>query len=219
MTDQSNEIRRQPILLAPPAVTLLTAGMIALHALLQVLGPAAQSWTFRHFAFVPYEFFALFGDRRLDTPVQTMMTLVTHAFLHGDWAHLLINMGMFLAFGSLVERAYKTAGFLAFFVIGAAAGALTQTIFEGGQAFVMVGASGAVYCMMGVVVRLLLQSKNPAGRKRGIVLAAILMALNLIGGLLGVGDLLAGAQVAWQAHMGGFVVGFLSTFLLRPKAH
>ncbi len=218
MTEQSNEFQRQPILLAPPAVTFLAAGMIALHALLQVLGPAAQSWTFRHFAFVPYEFFALFGDRQLDTPVQTTLTLVTHAFLHGDWAHLLINMGMFLAFGSLVERAYRIPAFLAFFVIGAASGALTQTVFEGGQAFVMIGASGAVYCMMGVVVRLLLQSKNPAGRKRAVVLAAVLMALNLFGGLMGVGDLLAGAQIAWQAHLGGFVTGFLVTFLIRPQA-
>jgi membrane associated rhomboid family serine protease len=68
---------------------------------------------------------------------------VTHAFLHGNFIHLAVNMvGLWFA-GRIVERILGTKRFLVLYFVSAVAGGLGQIIATGGIR-PLIGASGAV---------------------------------------------------------------------------
>ena len=100
----------------------------------------------------------------------------------------------------------------------AAAGALAETVAAGARFVFVIGASGAVYGMMGAAVPILFRTGMPARRHRALEFVAVILGLNFLLAVLGVADFLAGAEVAWRAHMGGFLAGLLLGFLLHPPS-
>ena len=115
--------------------------------------------------------------------------------------------------GSFVERIVGPWRFLLLFVLAAAAGALahlaSNPVGEGG---LMIGASGAVYGYLGAAVPFLFARPRTAageGFGRGLNFVVVVMLLNIgFAWANNAWDLL-GEKIAWQAHIGGFVVGLL----------
>ena len=70
-------------------------------------------------AFLPGHFMA--ESRAGQISLHSWLTLVTYAFLHFDWLHLLVNVGFLLAFGSVVERRFGALWFMTLFAICAIA--------------------------------------------------------------------------------------------------
>ncbi len=145
-------------------------------------------------------------------------TLITSIFLHGSWAHALMNGAFALAFSAPLARLFgpKVEGALLFFSFYVLAGVLANlgyaAVHSGGQGLV-VGASGAVSGLMGATSRLM----GGGGRPGAIFSKAVLsmgggwLAINLIIAAFG-GAFLPGsgnAGVAWEAHIAGFIVGVL----------
>ncbi len=210
--------RREPIFNAPPA-TLWTCGLlIVAFVAFQLLPFHWQSAAVRLLAFSPGLFLALLETGAPDLVALAFLPLPGHALLHGDTMHLVLNTGFLLAFGSVVERRVGTLGFIALF-LGAAAGGALAELFTGPRNVYMIGASGAVYGMMGGFVALLLRHGVSGQGRRLLEFVAVILLINLLTGVAGIGDLLAGAEVAWRAHIGGFVTGFLLAGVLfrRPK--
>ena len=79
----------------------------------------------------------------------------------------------------------------------------------------MIGASGGVYGLIGASVRFLFGSNVGNARRGALTFAAAVMGLNLLMALVGMGGLVAAANIAWQAHVGGFVAGVLFAQLIR----
>lgn len=211
----SDYAKREPVFNAPSGIVWLCVALVTVHAVSVLGGRDIEMWMFQRLAFSPVYFWDLLGESRYQVPGWAGVTLVTHAFLHGSWMHLLVNTGMLLAFGALVERVFGLKAMLSVFVLGAVAGAVVQSLAEGDTLIPMVGASGAVYAMMGLVVQLMLASRAEGMARRGVVLASILLLLNLLTGIAGMGEFLGGATIAWQAHIGGFAFGFVSFWPLR----
>lgn len=212
-----NGPRREPIFNAPPGTLSICGFLIACHVLLQLVGIRWQGLAMETFAFVPFYFLAQFDGQGSGFAPMVMLSLVTHAFLHGGFVHLALNTGLLLAFGTAVERRIGTLSFLVLFACCAAAGALAETIASPSVPVRLVGASGAVYGMMAAAIPVIFRSGRPDRFRRSLEFVAIIMGLNLIFALIGLGDFLAGAQVAWRAHVGGFVAGLALIFLLTPK--
>jgi membrane associated rhomboid family serine protease len=145
------------------------------------------------------------------------MTLVTYAFLHGDFMHLALNLGFLLAFGSFVERHLGLARYLLLFVLTAVIGALTEYAFREAEPLALIGASGAVYGMTGAAMRYMFAGGGPQRRRGALVFVGVFMGINLLLGVTGLGDLLAGAAIGWKAHAGGFLAGALLSFLLGGR--
>ena len=83
----------------------------------------------------------------------------------------------------------------------------------------MHGASGAVTGCMGGTVRLMMSGgADPAGRRFALVFVAVLFVLNLLFGVFGPTLLDLDARIAWQAHIGGFIAGFLIGRAPNPGA-
>ena len=94
----------------------------------------------------------LLGPDNLDpqlAPVSPPVTLLTSAFLHGDWWHLLGNMLFLWVFGDNIEDSMGHWKFLLFYLACAGAAGLIQALAAPGLNVPTVGASGAVAGVLG----------------------------------------------------------------------
>ena len=155
-------------------------------------------------------------------------TLLTYAFLHQGWLHLGLNLVVLSALGSPVARRFGSWRFLALLVGGAVAGALMHLIIYPTQVLPLIGASASVSACMGAAARFVF---DPAARAGGRApsLAAVLrnrtviafalgwFIANALSGLGANPGALANASIAWEAHIGGFLLGFLAFVLFDPR--
>jgi membrane associated rhomboid family serine protease len=167
-------------------------------------------------------------------------TPVTYALLHADGVHLAVNLFWMAAFGSAVARRLGAARFLMLSMAATLAGALAHFIAYPSDQGVMIGASGAVSGMTAAAARFAFMPGGPLGSGRGRPEAFLLPApplravfrdrntlifigawflINLIFGVQGA--LLPGVEgaIAWQAHIGGFIAGFLLFGFTDPVPH
>lgn len=225
---------REPIFNVPGVVLALLAIFFGVHVV---------QWVFAEvqpvLAFIP----ARLGELapHLDVPggrVAAATSFVTHQFVHGDMAHLLVNSAWLLAFGTPVARRTGPARFLAFFLLSGIAGALFYFLVNGPIPILVVGASGAISGLMGASFRFLFRSIEKGGPlgladARSTPLMSlretlsdrrILMAIAGWTGLnivlaWGAASLTEAAGIAWEAHLGGFYAGLLLYGLFdRPPA-
>ena len=158
------------------------------------------------------------GIACLTDPGSQMSHLVTSMFLHGSWMHLLGNMWFLWLFGNNIEDSMTRPRFVAFYLLCGLAAALAQVAAEPASAIPMVGASGAISGVMGAYLVLypragvwtvvlplfFLPFKLPAWLWLAIYLALQVVYL---------GDSAGGGDVAYLAHIGGFVAG---AALIKP---
>ena len=214
MTRPFNPVR-QPMFTAPPATLWLTAALVVLFVAFRLLPADWQAQVMLHGAFIPAVFWAELGGQ--ETGLNGFLPLVSHMFLHHDVPHILMNAGLLLAFGSAVERGVGSARFLVHFVITGVAGAVTLAVMQGPELVRVYGASGAVFGSLGGALWLMYRSGVPALKRRALQIGAVMMALNLVFGLIDFGLVGPGVRIAWQAHLGGFVVGILLMPLLARR--
>jgi membrane associated rhomboid family serine protease len=151
----------------------------------------------------------------------------TSMFLHGSWDHILGNMLFLAVFGKNVEDAFGHVGYLAFYVAGGFVATVTQTgmtLLAGTTADARVpnlGASGAIAAVLGAYFVLF-----PTARVLGLIgiIPVRISAWFFLGfwflyqlfeanfGLFGASA--NGGGVAFFAHVGGFVFGFIVASLL-----
>src|SRR5690606_22146803 len=141
------------------------------------------------------------------------------------WLHFGFNAFWIATVGSLVHRFVGAWRFLIIFFVGGIAGGLALILLNWGETFVAVGASGSVFAFLGAGGHVFVARPGDTPRerrKRLAAFAAVMMALNLAfafsGSLPGLDD----ADVAWEAHLGGFLAGLLLFPILirgaRPPA-
>jgi len=154
-------------------------------------------------AFSPPWFLATATGAQSDYVIPLLLSPLTYAFLHGDLLHLAINMAFLLAFGTAVERRLGRNKFLGLYVVCAlfAAGASVALFYGTQEQTFMVGASGAISGLFGAVLRLTM--------RRVYAAVAIFIVLNLIMGYTGLPSMGEVRAIAWEAHIGGFLAGFI----------
>lgn len=199
---------REPFLHAPGSVLGLIGALIIIH-LAVVFVPVPFE------ALVPYAFIpARFADGA--SALELVLPLFSHMFLHGSFVHLIINCAWLLAFGPVVARRLGGPLFVVFFLMAGAAGALLQMAMAWGSPEAMIGASGGISGLMAASFRMMRwPGVRPGVRlvplfsRPILVFSGLWLATNLIFGLTGFGS--GGAdQIAWQAHMGGYLFGLVA---------
>jgi membrane associated rhomboid family serine protease len=154
--------------------------------------------------------------------VPPVATLVTSMFLHAGWMHLLGNMLYLWIFGNNVEDRLGHAGFVLFYLGSGLAAAAAQILPDPGSQIPMVGASGAISGVLGAYVVLFPHARVLVVIPVGILLFRYVRAAWVLGiwfAMQFVSAVLtpAGSGVAWWAHVGGFVAGFLLAQPLRRR--
>lgn len=119
--------------------------------------------------------------------------MLTSVFAHGGLLHILFNMYSLFVMGMVLEPMLGRARFVTLFLVGGFGGSVGVAVLASPLTGV-VGASGAIFAMMGAFIVIM--------RKLGINNPQFLavVAINLVWGFLWSG-------IAWQAHVGGLVVG------------
>ncbi len=195
-----NPVKRKPILVHG-LVALLTLIFIAEIA----LAASGQEALFMQFAF---------HSDRLEAG--HVYNTISYAFLHGGIAHLLGNLYFLWIFGDNVEDLLGRGKFTALYLGTAIIAALAHWAGNLHSSEAMVGASGAIAGLMGAYFVLFPRVKV------WVVFLFIPFKLRAIWYLLvwvGMQFLLMldpSSNVAWLAHLGGFVGGVAMAYLLRP---
>jgi membrane associated rhomboid family serine protease len=176
--------------------------------------------------------FSLFQTFVADGTV-ALWTLVTYAFLHASWEHVIFNCLWMLVFGSPLMKRFGGVRFMLFFAVTAAAAAVFHAAFNLNDVSVLVGASGAVSGLTAATLRFAIGPngfgtgsetwRQPATTLRValrdkyvLVFIAVWFGINLLAGL---GVPVGGGtdiRMAWEAHVGGFLAGLLLFSFFDP---
>jgi membrane associated rhomboid family serine protease len=163
--------------------------------------------------------------RRVEPPYWSVLT---YAVLHGSWAHVILNGVWLAAFGTPVARRCGAPRFVTLAVAAAIGGAAAHLLAHRFSVTPMVGASAAVSGMMAAAAWFAFGSPHssvaPGGwlgphdqprqsigallrNGRAALFVGVWFATNLLFGVtaapLGITD----AGIAWEAHIGGFLIG------------
>ena len=156
--------------------------------------------------------------------VSLLLTPFSYMFLHGEFIHFAVNMAMLLAFGTVIARRMGSRTYLAFYLICGVASAATWFLFHPESVSPLIGASGAISGMFGAVGRLSLRTPKPGdlpflyfNRRTALAFVGVWIVFNFVFGALGGAVFGVDAQIAWEAHLGGFVTGYFLIGLFDGK--
>ncbi len=216
--------RREPMFNLPAVVVGFIVICVGIHLLRSyVLTREQDFWVIVHFAFIPLRYS---GGYALDAYAFTGPW--SYSLLHGGFAHLAVNMIWLAAFGSPLANRIGAVRFVIFWLFTALAAVALHYGLHASDATPLVGASGAISGMMGAAARFGFRVnrhvRKPAFegailsipavfRSRATVTFLVVwMVVNFVMGV-GIGTSEMQGGIAWEAHIGGFLAGFL---LVRP---
>jgi membrane associated rhomboid family serine protease len=199
---------RQPIFNVPPITMWLSVAMIAIFAAIHLL-PAPVVYPIVNRMAVYTDAFAVLDQLPPLEIARMLGSLVFYALVHVEPIHLVANLGFFLAFGSVCERQFGPRRYTVLLLVTTVAAALVQILASWGVETSLIGASGAVSGCIGAFCRLMLATHDPARRRLAMNLIGFTVIANVLFALLGGGLMGLDAQIAWQAHIGGFLAGIL----------
>ncbi len=214
-----------------PAVVVWAIVAVNAAAFLYQLGlsePELQRFLYQH-ALVPRRyFFPAWGDYYGLSPLD-LTPFITNTFLHGGWLHIVLNLWTLYIFGPALEDRLGPWRFLALYLLSGLAASVAHAAFNAASPVPVLGASGAIagviaayavrfpYAWVRVIVPILfipLFFSIPA-----LVFAGLWFFIQV---LQGASELMSpfgsAAGIAWWAHIGGFIAGFLLLPLLDPSA-
>ncbi len=158
------------------------------------------------YGFIPQLFF--------DNPLPSISDLITSMFLHGGLMHILGNMVFLWIFADNIEERMGHTMFAIFYLLGGVFAALCHGIFSTGSSIPMVGASGAISAVLGAYFITFPHHKVqtyiapvfiiwlPAWLYLGIWVG--MQVIEAVTGIVTPGGV---SNVAWWAHIGGFLFG------------
>lgn len=140
------------------------------------------------------------------------LSVLVSLFLHGNLVHLAGNMWFLWIFGNNVEEAFGHIGYALLYLVGGIVATFTFVWLNPRLTEPLVGASGAIAAVLGAYLVLF---------PRRLVLSLVFVTLLPVPAALFLGLWFLGqfavqdAGVAWEAHVGGFVVGVVVALALR----
>jgi membrane associated rhomboid family serine protease len=196
---------------------IVTYALIAANVLFFFVEMSGGEEFIRKWAFVPARF--------LENPSADMVTLFTSMFMHAGWAHLGGNMLYLWIFGDNVENRFGHGKFAIFYVICGLAATFAQLAVSADSSIPNVGASGAIAGVLGAYILLFPQGRVRVLQRGGvihmpaIIVIGIWIALQLFSGIGSIADTAQSdtGGIAYMAHIGGFVAGFLLTMVMCGK--
>jgi membrane associated rhomboid family serine protease len=229
---------RQPVFNVPGVIVGLIAVLLGIHAARTLLlAPETDLELLLRFAFIPVR------ETNPDAVAAVIpaggariWSFVTYALLHGSWGHVGFNALWLAAFGSPLAWRFGVGRFLLFSAVCAAAGALLHLAIYPHEITPMIGASAAISGHMAATSRFVFASGGPMWRpanaaayrfpaarlsevvrdRRVVTFLLAWFGLNLIFGIGAISQGFGAGSVAWDAHVGGFLAGFLLFPLFDP---
>lgn len=180
---------------------------------LVLLGADFGLWGRPWWRSVAYEYagfwVGLLGNWRPNYPLQPVLMFASYGFLHAGLWHLALNMTTLLALTPPLVARIGTGRFLALYGVSVLGGAFGFAALSRASA-PMVGASGALFGLVGAFMSLDFRQRIAGGRPVG-PLAGTAAALVLGNALIW---WMTGGRLAWETHLGGFLAGWVAALAL-----
>ena len=228
----------QPIFNVPTVVLFVVGLLVAVHVLLWTMGEVGSAWANYHFAFNPARLSQL---EPISYPQGAQFwTFLTYAFLHADFYHLASNAVWLIVFSTPLSRRLMGPRYILLIAGSAVVGALSVWVLHAGESINVVGASGAVSGALAAAIPIMFAPGFRMGQSHRVDYKRlhVLQPLQLIRNRNAVGfalvflviTLLTGASmamtgtayleernIAWEAHLGGFIAGLVLFYLLDKR--
>lgn len=228
--------QRVPAFNLPPVI-LASLALLAVVFAVQNLpwwSDDTLNWLYFTFSFIPARYAFPLSQQGLEW----LWTPVTYSLLHGGIEHIVFNGLWLMVFAAPVARRIGVVRYVLFWVFSAAASAFLHAAIYWGDQTLLIGASGVVSGLMGAACRFAFPAMD--GRRIGARQAHLNPRLSILdslrsrtvvvyilmwvagNALVAFGITLVGESsqpVAWDAHIGGFLFGFLlfSLFDRQPR--
>jgi membrane associated rhomboid family serine protease len=201
-----------------PVVTVSLIVVCVAVWILELLAPAfgvSQARIFVYAGVIPREI-SQQTDLIPNDPVPWWGSLFTSMFLHGGWLHIIFNMLFLWIFGNNVEDTMGRVKFLVFYLLCGVAAGLAQVAIAPNSLVPTIGASGAIAGVLGAYILLFPHARVlsviplffffPVFMVPAWILLVVWFLVQLLQGLTALG---VQSDVAFFAHVGGFVAGAL----------
>ena len=154
--------------------------------------------------------------------VSPYVTLLSYNFLHAGFLHLAFNMLFLWIFGNNIEDALGRVKFILFYLVCGVAAALMHIGTNMNSPIQMVGASGAIAGVLGAYLIL-----YPFANIDTLFIFFFIVRIIKVPAIFFIGFWFfiqimsasggGAANVAWFAHIGGFIAGVVLILIFRPK--
>jgi len=225
-----------PALRAPGVVVGLVALLFGIHLARSFLDPQADFQLILTFALFPARYgptvdgitYAFPGGLWAD-----LWTPVTYAFLHADWLHLIFNSVWLMAFGTPVARRLGAVRFVGFYLLCGVIAGIAYAGAQAGSVAPVIGASGAISGIIAGAALFVFERTGPLARfgfdystdalravprrpahkaltnGQAMIFCGLWLGLTVLTGLIGLGAAGETVNIAWEAHIAGFIAGIL----------
>jgi len=136
-------------------------------------------------------------------------TLVTNLFIHGGIWHILANMITLYFFGSYLSRLIGVKKFLLVYFSGGILGNIFYFLLPPSPFSIAIGASGAIFALAGVLVVMMPNLKVLLYFIVPLPLWVVVLVFFVLWSFI--------PGVAWQAHLGGLVLGLVAGYIFRRR--
>jgi rhomboid family protein len=183
------------------------------------VGPRELQVLLYQHALVPLRYFSPGWAREVGLSPTDLTPFLTNTFMHGGFLHIILNMWTLYIFGPALEDRLGPARFAALYLLAGVAASATHAVFNAASPLPVLGASGAIagiiaayavrfpYAWVRVLVLIVfipLFFSIPA-----VVFAGIWFFTQVVQGTSELFSPFAGEGIAWWAHIGGFVSGWV----------
>ena len=195
-----------------PKIPLATVSLIAINAAIFAIGFLAdsQSQIIRNYGFIPDSLFDADGFNDLNNQqsgnngfLSSVVRMFTSMFIHANIAHIAFNLVALAYMGGFAEKAIGIPRYLSVYFLSGLFAAffhgLIATYFLNNGQVLLVGASGAISGVLGMSAIL--------GNRQAYYWLVFQIVFAFVGSVSSI-------PIAFTAHVGGFMAGFLLTKFL-----
>ena len=184
---------------------------------LELTAPNFERFVYQ-FAFIPADF--------IPTNPFSYLYVFTAMFMHGGFLHILSNMWFLYIFGDNIEDYMGHVKYLLFYLLAGIAATLGQYIIGTGSTVPLVGASGAIAGVAGAYFVLFGRARVRTLITLGFYISTVDLPAWFFLGFWFVLQILSGfttfdpgteGGIAWFAHIGGFLFGWIIGPFIRRK--
>ena len=211
-----------------PVVVWIIIGLnvAAFFYQLTLSAPELQAFLLQH-ALVPRRYFYPGWGASVGLPASDLSPFLTNIFLHGGWLHIIVNLWTLYIFGPALEDRLGRVRFSILYLLAGVAASAAHAVFNAGSAVPALGASGAIAGVIAayavrfpwawvqvlvLIVFIPLFFYVPA-----MLFAGLWFLTQVLQGTMELFSPMVGGGIAWWAHIGGFITGWLLVGRLVPK--
>jgi membrane associated rhomboid family serine protease len=164
---------------------------------------------------------AFIPSRFIEDPLGSWVTVFTSMFMHAGWVHLGENMLYLGIFSNNMEDRFQHIRFLLFYLFCGLGVMFRQLYFSLESSVPNLGASGAIAGVLGAYMLMFPGRRVNVLFSRGIfpvpavVVIGFWFVLQLFSGASSITSISDTGCVAYMAHIGGFITGFILAIIFR----